>query len=304
MKKTILILGVTLSIAFTSCELPDQMDTGELYYNADTSEVPNNKDIREIFFIIGSGQKFTYSDFELYDSSTHILYFKTEQDYFKNIYSNTFAFVDNGEIIYQGSFVPGYSSYIPIGPFIMSPPMYGNYALRIDDWHHIKPDVRSSPRIISIFKEHNLLHSGLSGEINLIDIIGTQLVFKFTITNHDESDLLILDINKTGPPLFHYFTNGLYIRDLKHNEIYSSNIIHQSPVPWNSWQTEWMSQIKSGESIQFTINDTLATPIIPGEYFASFEFPGLLHVAKDQLYQNSNRVWLGDIQLTKKITIY
>jgi len=148
------------------------------------------------------------------------------------------------------------------------------------------------------------LHSGLSGTVDFVEIIGTQLNFGFTITNHDLTDLQIIDINKTGTELYHYFTNGLYLRDQNYHEVFSSTIEHRSPVPWNSWKPEWLSTLKSGELISFTINYPIETRISPGEYNVLFEFPGLAYqVSKEVLFQGNTRIWLGDITLRGNITI-
>jgi len=280
--KNSLLSGTIILLISTSCEKMDN----------------------DVFFRLGSGQEYRFSDFELYDTSTHILYFKKAQASFNKMYENTFSFLDNGEIIYQGSFVPGYSSSIPYGPFISSPPMYGNYALKIDFWRPGKPDVRKSSRMIDILNQHNLLHSGLYISSSSIDITGTELSFKFTVTNLDQTDLLIIDPDKTGPNLFHYFTNGLYIYDLSHNEVFSGTIQHQTPDPWNSWKTEWLSELKSGDSKEFTILYTIENTLTPGEYETTFRFPGLAYqVSREQLHQGNTRIWLGDINLNKRRTI-
>jgi|WetSurMetagenome_2_1015567.scaffolds.fasta_scaffold00496_12 hypothetical protein len=280
--KTFLLIGIILLLFLTSCEKTDN----------------------EVFFKIGSGLEYKFSDIELYDSSTHILYFKNVHEEFKDILENTFSFMNEGNIIYQGSFVPGYSSSIPNGPFIMSPPVYGNYALRIDNWHSDNPDIRNNPLMIDILKQHDLFHSGLAITSSSLEIAGTQLTFRFTVTNQDKSDLMIIDPDKTGPGLFHYFTNGLYIYDLAHKEVFSSTIQHQTPDPWNSWKTDWLSELKSGDSKEYAITYTINNPLNPGEYDTTFEFPGLAYqVTKDQLYQGNSRIWLGDIPLNKRRTI-
>jgi hypothetical protein len=288
MKTHILITVIIISI-LTSCEQINTEDT---------------------IFKIGDKLEYRYSDIELYDSSTHILYFKTSHPEFLIQNKSTFEFLANGEEIYSGVFYPGYSSSFPSGPYIYSSPnFYGLYALRIEfmfieNGTVLRNDPRNDPRIISALKKYNLLHSGLSVTTNSIVINGPQLTFKFTVTNQDISDLLILDPDKIGPNLFHYFTNGLSIRKLTHEEVFYSNFQPQTPSPWNSLDAGWLSEIKSGESRQFTINYTLASVINPGEYNAFFEFPGLsCQVTEDQLYQNNKRIWLGDVQLTKKIII-
>ena len=260
-----------------------------------------------VFFKLGSGQEYRFRDIDLYDTSSHILYFKKNQDFLEKMYENTFAFLYNGEIIYQGSFHPGYSSSMPFGPFIMSPPMYGTYALKIDNWPSPnKPDVRKDPTLINILNQNNLLHSGLTISESSINIQGSQLTFKFTITNQDRTDLMIIDPNKTGLNLFHYFTNGLYIKDLSNKEVFSSNIQHQKPDPWDSWKIEWLSELKSGNSKEFTIIYAIENPLASGEYETSFEFPGLGvggQVSRDQLYQGTSRIWLGRISTNKSLTI-
>lgn len=259
----------------------------------------------DVFFKIGKGLEYKFRDIELYDTSTNIIYFKNVHDEFKDIDKNSFTFLDNGDVIYSGMFWPGYSSSGPTGPFIYSPPsMFGNYALKIDNWHIDNPDVRKDPRIIALLKQNNLLHSGLSLTFSSIEIAGSQLTYKFTVTNQDQSDLMIIDPDKTGPNLFHYFTNGLYIRDLAHNEVFTNNFQIPIPDPWNTFEIGWLSQLKSGESKQYTIHYTINNPLIPGEYTATFIFPGLSYqVTLDQLYQGTNRIWLGEIDVTKKITI-
>ena len=130
------------------------------------------------------------------------------------------------------------------------------------------------------------------------------LTFKFTVTNQDISDLLILDLDKTGPNLFHFFTNGLSLRKLSYEEVFSSQITPQIPSPQNSWKTDWLSKLKSGDSRQFTVNYSINSLINPGDYNASFEFPGLTHgVTKDQLFQDNIRIWIGDIFVNKKIAV-
>ena len=282
MKKSILFIILTLFI-LTSCKKNDS----------------------EVFFKIGKDLEYKFSDIELYDTSTNIMYFKTSHDEFSSIDKNTFTFLDNGDAIYSGTFWPGYSSSGPTGPFIYSPPsLFGNYALRIENWSPDKPDVRSDPRIIALLKQHDLLHSGLSISSISININGAQLSLTITVSNNDQSDLLIIDPDKTGLNLFHYFTNGLSIFDSGNNEVFSSSIQPQVPDPWNSWNIDWLSKLKSGGSKTFTIIYSINNHLSTGEYRISFAFPGLEYqITRDQLHQDNSRIWLGDKRINKQITI-
>jgi hypothetical protein len=286
MRNSLLIVSL-IAVFLASCE-------------ADKEVLP-----KEIVFKIGNDFIYRYSDIELYDSSTHILYFKKERPEFKDIENSSFSFYADGDCVYTGSFWPAYYSSIPPSPFISTPMTFEHhYILRIEDWNLKKPDVRNDPRLIQALSDHDLLHSGLSVVINPLVINGNHLTFSFAITNHDESDLLILDPTLTGPGLFHYFTNGLTIRNQAYDILFESNIEHISPVPWNSWKSEWLSQLKSGNSKTFTIEYILNTPIKPGEYIASFQFPGLTYqVSKDELLRDNGRVWLGNIMAKRAVTI-
>lgn len=263
------------------------------------------KDQNEVFFKISNGKEYKFRDIQLYDTSTHILYFKKVHTELSEIMNGAFTFLDDGATIYEGNVVAGYSSFFPNGPFIMSPSMYGDYALKIENGRQDKPDVRNDSRVINLLNKHGLLHSGLAITSSSVEIAGTQLTFKLTVTNQDQSDLLILDLVKTGPNLFHYFTNGLSIYDSDHNEVFSSTIQHQAPDPWNSFKTDWLSELKSGDSKEYIMIYTINNLIIPGEYNIKFSFPGLSYqVAKDQLFQGSSRIWLGGILFKQRITIH
>jgi hypothetical protein len=286
-----LLTGAAIILTLSSCE-------SNLFNNTDDGYLLK----------VDNGPEYKYSDIELYDSSTHILYFKTSHHDLITEKSATFSVLADGEEIYRGVFWPAYSSSLPYGAFIGSylTSFYPENVLRIGFIviDNEPEDKRNDPRIISALKEHNLLHSGLSASINSISIKGTQLNFNFTVTNKDETDLLILDPEKTGPSLFHYFTNGLFIRTLTHEEVFSGSVPAEIPSPWNSWKPGWLSELKSGDSRQFSMNYIIKSSIDPGVYLASFEFPGLaFQVTRDQLWQGNNRIWLGDIRVTKKITL-
>ena len=287
--KKYLLTGTVLILLLISCE--------KIFNNSSD----------DYFFKSDAGLEYKYSDCELYDSSTHIIYLKTSHPQIITEKSSVFSVLANGKEIYQGAFWPSFSSSLPIGPYISSfSSFYPDFTLRIEHmtFDDQPADPRNDPRIISALAAHGLLHSGLSAAINSVDIAGTQLTFKFTVTNVDITDLLIIDLEKTGPDLFHYFTNGLSIRNVSHEEVFSSQIQPETPSPWNSWKSEWLSALKSGDSRQFTIIYSINAPLNPGEYTASFEFPGVsLGVTHDQLFQSNGRIWIGDVSVNKKITV-
>ena len=287
MKKT-LLLGTVIILTLISCES---------LFN-DSSD--------QILFKTDSGLEYKYSDFQLYDSSTHIFYFKSNHPEFKTENSLTFSLLANGEEIFQGVFWGIISSALPYGPFIYSYSFYQDYAFRIDfiKIDNQPPDTRNDPRLIEALKDQNLLHSGLSASINSIEINGSLLTFKFSVINKDESNLLILDPDKMGINLFHYYTNEPILFNISESKVYNCSVDHQKPPYSDYWSIDWLSELKPGDSRQFTLNFSLLSTLIPGVYRVSYEFPGLTHqISNDQLYQNDKRIWLGDVNIISTITV-
>jgi hypothetical protein len=286
--KTLLMTATFLIIVAASCET---------LFN----------DSEEYLFKADNGLKYRYSDFQLYDSSTHIFYFRESHPEFKTDKFTRFSIMADGEEVYNGNFYEPYSSSMPFGPFIGSfIPLYQDYAFQIGflDIDNQPEDPRNDPRIIQTLKRHNLLHQGLALSIDTVEINGTLLKFVFSITNKDESSLLIMDPGKMGINLFHYFTNGLLIYNQEHVNVFTNDIFTEKPVPWNSWKSEWLSELKPGESRNFTFNYKLNSQMEQGTYFAIFEFPGLSYqIEMDQLFQGNSRIFLGEITRKKTIKV-
>jgi hypothetical protein len=286
--KTNLVIVILLVIVSASCET--------LFDNSD-----------DYLFKSDNGLKYRYSDFQLYDSSTHIFYFKESHPEFKTDKFTGFSIYADGDEVYKGKFYEPYSSSMPYGPFIGSfiPPLQ-EYAFQIGflTIDNQPEDPRNDPRIIEALKQHNLLHSGLELSIDTVELNGTQLKFVFTISNKDETSLLIMDPEKMGINLFHYFTNGLLIYNQEHANVFTNDVETEKPVPWNSWKSEWLSELKTGESRHYKFIYTLKSQLAAGKYSAIFEFPGLSYqVTMDQLYKGNSRIFLGDITQNKNLIL-
>jgi hypothetical protein len=302
MKRTLLIAGSIIFI-LTSCEHDKIIPETEP--DPDPVIIKNDSLVTETIFRIGKDLFYKYSDIELYDSTTHIVYFKTiHPEFDKNDQSN-FTFFVNKDSIYQGDFWPSFHSSWPTRPYVSTWPFWlQNFALRFENRYDVKPDMRNDPRIIKAFKDHDLLHSGLIISSNVIECGASQVTFSFTLTNKDNSTLLFLDPEKMGLNLFHYYTNGLFFRKLPWTTSIKVTIPYQAPSSYSIWKREWLSAIKPGESKTFVINYPISSPFDPGEYEVTFEYPGLLfQVSRDELIQGDGRIWLGDFIIRTNIVI-
>lgn len=293
MKRTSIIF-ISLVFVLSSCE-HEYID----YQSVPDQEITPKEGENHYYFLkTGNSMAYEYSDIAMYDSSTHILYFKTLHPEFDKLKNESFSFFVNGDTIYKGYFWPSFFSSLPSGPYISTFPLfYKSFALCIDDRGRTKPDLRNDPRLIGALKDRNLLHSGLLLTINSIDCKSAQITFSFSITNKDQSALLILDPQKMGLNLFHYFTNGLIIKDKPYTRSITVKITSQTPSPWNGWKSEWFSRMATDETKTFIIDYPLDSPLSPGAYNVSFEYPGLaFQVNKEELQQNTGRIWLGSLE--------
>jgi hypothetical protein len=283
MKKYLIVCIIALA-ALTSCEQYDH----------------------DVIFVVNDKMEFNVSDISMYDSSANILYLKRSHSELSDIESGSFAFYDNGDPVLSGRFWPGYLSSTPSTPIIRSSPfLLKNFALRLETWNYEDHALLESERFTDVLSRNGLLHSGLAVTDASAAISGSELVFSLTVTNMDNSSLLIMDPVKTGPQLFRFFTNGIEINDpVSGNKVFSDNIQYMAPDPWNSWSMDWLSPVAPGESMEFTFTYTLSTALTPGEYEILFEYPGLSsQVSLDDLYQDDARIWLGDVIMKRLITI-
>jgi hypothetical protein len=295
MKKSFIVFAGIIFILI-SCE-NDKSDPANI---SDSSKGVD----QEVLFKIGTSLSYKYNDIDMYDSSAHVLYFKTNHPEFDKNSSSTFCFFINSDTIYKGDFWSSFRSDLPTKPYISSSPFWlQNYALWIENRDNIKPDLRNDPTIIKALKDRSILHSGLLVTINSIQCSSSQINFSFKLTNKDQSSLLFLDPEKMGLNLFHYFTNGLIFK-LPNSGSTTIRITAQSPSPYNSWKNEWLSSLSPGESKDFTIIYPITSPMSAGEYNVTFTFPGLSsQIYSNQLNQANGRIWLGSFKASKSIVV-
>lgn len=273
----------------------------------------NNSDSRikgGFSLIINDSITYNSNSIEFYDLSSHLIYLEN---------GNSFAFSDHGKFsvligtdeIYSGNMHPRFSSSIPVGPYIpCSPTFYNDYIIPVgfnqfvDNKKSSNDDLRNDPRIIETLKKYNQLKKGLSSKILSIQkIFGNSIKITLELNNLDSENLLILDPDKMGAELFHYYTNGLILKDAQNNT-YSHNLTIEKPESNDLWKRDWLSAITGhqAKTISIVYNDFDFLP--KGEYTAKFNFPGLRsQVEKNELYQHNGRIWLGKLNISKTINI-
>ncbi len=274
----------------------------------------NKTDSLDGFCIVSNNKVvISHNDFEYYDYSSHLIYMNNNKSFANDISEiGAFTVYADGIEIYSGQLLPMYSSFLPSGPVIRSQPsFYGDYIIPIgfiqiiDSLGNAIPDPREDVRIVEALQRYNQYHSGLSCEINSVQYSSqNNVVIELQLSNNDSFNYYYLDPNKMGIGLFHYFTNGLFIRDFRNKKVCTHKIETIQPEPWDTWKTEWLSLIKSNETKIITLTYDSFENVLSGQYKATFEFPGLsFQIDKDDIQQNNGKIWLGELDVIKDITI-
>ena len=186
-------------------------------------------------------------DIDFYDWSSHCIYLKKDKTYFIpgwingerfNVFpaewaDRPFMVVANGKSCYLG-----YLSRVVLSMDMWIAPMVGDVGLNsmypqdvlFIDWRWLYHDYpQNNPNVKNALIEAGLYHGGISVTFDTTDINTLCMIentdtstisYKFTITNNDKDDLYIIDPEKTGSDLFHWFNNGLTFQNIETKKIY------------------------------------------------------------------------------------
>lgn len=291
--KTILALLVLVAVFVVSCHREEFSPSGE-----------------GISIAFGDKILLTSKDIDFYSFSSHLIYLKGDNSFLKEgLYRDSFQVFANDQRIYSGYINSWYSSYMPKGPVIFTPvTFYPNYILPVgfigitDLSGKTNPDPRGDVRIVQALKANGQFQEGLKCELRSVQFASkNKVILQLWLINKDNFNYLYLDPVKMGMGFFHYFTNGLSFGDAKSYKSYSNNVQHIQPVPYNSWEKEWLSVIEkqSEKTIWITYDNFDEVP--SGKYMLNFSFPGLSNVPKTELFQGNSRIWMGDLAVSKEI---
>ena len=253
-----------------------------------------------------------HRDISYYDYGAHMLYLKSHRSSAEFLEKAGSLTVYAGEEeIYTVSTRPGYSSYMPPGPVIWTyPTFYEDYIIAIDllgtlmGFMKESSDSREDERIVKALKKYGQYREGLHCELVSCNYTAPdEMVLHLKLSNRDEVNYYYLDPEKMGMGLFHYFTNGLTLWDAEERQAYTNQTEHISPVPWDSWDLEWMSLLEGGSSVTITLEYNNFDTVPPGIYTTMFQFPGLAHVEREQLAQRHGQIWLGKLRLKREVTV-
>jgi len=269
-----------------------------------------DKELTDGFCLVSDhGVILNHHQIDYYDYSAHLVYLKDEISFTEDIVgSGVNAVYAGGDIIYRLANMNAYDSYMPAGPLIWNQSFYNDYVMQIDLLRMLdadnQDDPREDPRIMEALLKYDQFHEGLACEITGVSSSETgHALLELELKNEDSFDYLYLDPDKMSMAVFHYFTNGLFLRNSSDN-YFTHEIEIRHPDPWDSWDPAWLSVIESGETVNLTLEYLEFEEFPPGNYTAYFRFPGLSgQVDKGELIQAGGRIWLGDLDVSFSLTL-
>jgi hypothetical protein len=320
MKYVILILSLTIIFGCSKNSDPFSVNNEESYFciyflkdTTMTEQETTKMDINSL--VLNDDPWLTHNDIEFYDFSTHCIYLKKDKSYFFENYggkfyqfnpeliSRPFVIVAGNERCYVGALHSGLLSMAPAGPYMneLDVGYFPADVMHISRAWSDDEDIRSNPKVEEVLIEQDLFHAGLEIELTsfqLVDNSDTSTVeYSIKIKNNDQDNLYIIDPAKMGSELFHYYTNGPHLWDYsKPLYLYSQFKEVDSPEPYDSWNFEWFTLVKSNQSIERTIL-LKGYPHIPnGNYVGYMNFSNPTKITKENRYVADSRIWIGSIR--------
>ncbi len=255
----------------------------------------------------------TNDDIQFYDFSSHCIYLKEDKSkFFKNyggkfyqfspvLINRPFVVVANKERCYVGSLHSDLLSLSPAGPYMdeLDVGFYPEDVMHISKALSSGNDVRNDSRIEDALNSLSLYHGGISVDLKSVNVIENSdtstVEYVITIRNLDHDNLFVIDPDKMGVDLFHYFTNGIVFHG---NDVIFQSTYKKTVSPTVSWDAKWFTELPVNTSIERTIRLRGYPRITPGKYSCSFTLANP-NVEKENRYISGGRIWLGEVESSK-----
>lgn len=247
----------------------------------------------------------TSSDIRIYDFSSHCIYLKRNRaELFESRngvpapqMNSPFVVTVNGKAIYAGYFTAPASSYMAGAPSIdLSPIFYADDMISIISQND-ETDIRNDERIKNVLSKAGIYQGGVKASISGLSVINndTALVkYKLSLTNNCNYPVYVLDADKTGGELFHYFTNGpLFYNIQTKNTNWAQYKSYYTPTPYNLVLPEWFTLLKADETITREITLKGYSRFEKGDYEVSMRYQNPFIPKKEDRILNNNNIWLG-----------
>ncbi len=252
------------------------------------------------------------NDIQMYDFSSHLLYLKNSKyDYLpkpvqldvpSSWYDKPFIVIAGGLKRYVGIFRGFYAEKAwPVPVIDCSYNFLYPEDLLVISWqwfNHDDTDNRNDSYIKEALNNAGVLHNGLNLKLKNIGFpenLDTATVeYTFTLINNDVDNLYVLDPDKMGSELFHYYNIGPQF--VKSDEIGVRTASLFKPAisqPSGEWNPDWFIKLNSGDSITRTVS-LRGYPFFPSGYYnCETTYQCIKKIPKTQRVISDGRYWIG-----------
>ena len=257
----------------------------------------------------------TNNDIDFYDFSCHIAYLKQDKYHFFPPLENKlfpiswwdkpFMVIADGQRRYVGLFKGSISSGVdwPLPKIDDEQNLISNSNdLLFISWawfyNGTLNDSRQDIEVKKALGKANILHNGITLKLKKIifdnNADTASVEYTYTILNLDQENLYVIDPDKMGPGLFHYYNNGPVFQNVDEPNLRESTLKKViAPQSNDFWSRDWFTKIYSGDSITRTVN-LKGYPFFPsGIYYCELSFQCVKQIQKSQRTLSDGRYWLG-----------
>lgn len=248
----------------------------------------------------------TSSDISMYDFSSHYIYLKKnraemfakKEGVGEPQMNMPFVVTANGKAVYAGYFTSPISSYMAGAPSIqLLDFFYAEDIIHIGNAIFPKNDLREDESIKMALIKDGIYKGGVKASISSISIVNDDVAtvnYKLTLTNNSGEPLYVLDPDKTGSSLFHYFTNGPSFYNVQNKTTnWSQYKQTATPSPYNQVLPGWFVLLKVNQSITRNVSLKGYSRFEKGDYEVNMQFANPFVTQKENRVLNNNSIWLG-----------
>jgi hypothetical protein len=251
------------------------------------------------------------NDIQMYDFSDHLLYLERSKydflpkpvqlDVPSSWYDRPFMVVASGLRRYIGTFRGFFAEKPwPVPVIDCSYNFLYPEDLLVISWqwfNHNETDNRNDSYVKEALDRAGILHNGLNLKLKNIGIPENSdtatVEYTFTLINNDVDNLYVLDPDKMGSELFHYYIIGPQF--VKSDELGVRTASLMKPIiprPSDTLNPNWYIKLNSGDSITRTVN-LRGYPIFPsGNYDCETTYQ-CIRIPKIQRTLHYGRFWIG-----------
>jgi hypothetical protein len=284
-----------------------------IYFLKDTTLKIKNLYMKDLSsFELQSNAWISDKDIEFYDWSSHLIYLKKDKSSFFPIVNGSLSIASNNAhkpFVFASKnkkFLAGY--FYPASSFEMWPfadmidydvSIYPNDIIYLEWPFFPAPDKRENEELKAYLKSINLLHEGIKVTLDSLFVVSNSdtatIRYAYTLKNIDSDNLYVLDPDKMGTELYHYFTNGIIFYNLKDKKLYQSLYKKTTaPTPYNSYESRWFTRVESGKAISRSVV-LKGYPHLPkGIYNLQVIFASPIGIDRQNRTLSNGRYWIGN----------